>query len=876
MSVLQKRQSRTLLSLAALSLMVCSVGCPKPDLRTPDAGPPDLGNSGFQGQVGLVTGAYAMDADAVRHWRAKVANANAQAERTVNVQRASLVNPVGDPILEDIARLDMAGHLRATLPHQLKPLEWSKSPTWRRGEMVVSFVHEAYTRPELHKALWNVVRESGLDDGLKMRVTSCTDSFFCLVNFFDENDKPLDLLETERTIDALDVALETMQSDASQSSSQRVGGLKTLARNFYRHIMATPNDEYYPVQWHFAAAKIPTAWDITVGDDSVVMAVLDSGLVLEHPDVQGRWVQGADLISDPGVGGDGNGRDTDPTDPGDQAYGDGSSWHGTHVAGTLGAATNNGIGVSGVTWQGKILPVRTLGMGGQGVDFDILSGLAWAVGGQADDVPRNQNPAKVVNLSLGGPTDAQADQLWLDVVTEVLETRAEEFGYPIFVVAAGNEDQDVQNSSPGNLSKVITIGATRYNGERASYSNWGVQVDVMAPGGETNEDLNQDTFGDGVLSLFDSDYNFNQGTSMATPHVTGIIGLMLAIDPSLQHDEVQLLLKNTAVIEGQCNEGCGAGNVDATAALLAIGGEVAQVPRISLDQNIVVFAAGQTKRDVNIVNVGAVAADFTITVSGAQGDLFTTSRTEGTVEAGAYFPIEIQLTRGEFEAGSANILVEGIGEAQGQSFRVDVSFSDAEDPLPIRVINQVQVTAYSVNEIGELRLSGEPVITSAGAQFAWDIFPLHDGNHYVFGVGDDNGDGIFDAQRESIGAWPRIDAPKILELETNQILASVNFNLSGGFFVPTNQGAAGDPCTDDSECTFAPDASCISDDTWPNGYCTRDCQDGYCGAGANCESLSCGQGTCFLCLKTCAANSQCRLEENFQCDDYGTCTPQGF
>ena len=849
--------------LGFLLSTIMAVGC-NPPIVEEDAGV-DAGNSGFRGSIGLVTGAAnAVDPEVVRDWRRKVKDAQQRAGLREVRREANLQDPTGDPILEDIARLERDERLRATLPREHKPLVWSKTPTWRRGELVVTFAVGAHSKLSLHAAVGNLLREAGLDDGRTWRVSSCTADVMCLVHVFDENDKPLDLLETERMAMSLRKVLPSV--DAT---------LSTLSLNYYRHIMAAPNDEYYPMQWHYEAASIPAAWDITTGSPTVVMAVLDTGGVLEHPDMQGRWLQGADLISDPGVAGDGNARDTDATDVGDQAYGDASSWHGTHVGGTIGASTNNQLGVAGVMWTGGVLPVRTLGLGGAGTDFDILSGMYWSVGAQADDVPANQFPAKIINLSLGGPSTPDGDQLWTDVTTDVLETRAEEFGHPIFVVAAGNEDQDVANSTPGNLERVITVGASRFNGERASYSNWGAQIDIMGPGGETTEDLNQDTFGDGVLSCYESAYNFNQGTSMATPHVAGIIGLMASLNPGITHDEAQTILKSTANPAGQCNEGCGTGNVNAANALLALGGEVAEVPVIALDQSVMVFSPGQTARDVVIVNVGAVDADFEVTVVGPQADLFSATPVTGTVATGALLPIQVRLTRGDFEAGAANVIIEGVGAAQGQSLRLDVSFSDVEPPPPVRVLNSVEVSAFAVDDNNELTLAAK-VVTTSGEGFAWELFPLHDGNYYVFGVGDDNADGAFDYDRESIGAWPRIDRPQVLELGENQILSPVDFSLTGGFFIPTNTGAAGDPCTDDSQCAFAPDAQCIVDGAWPSGYCTRDCSDGYCGAGSSCEALACGEGTCFLCLKSCTADSQCRTGGDYVCDAYGSCTPLGF
>ena len=178
----------------------------------------------------------------------------------------------------------------------------------------------------------------------------------------------------------------------------------------------TPNDPQYANQWHYFGAygiDAPAAWDITTGSTDIVVAVIDTG-ILNHADLTGRTLPGYDFVSDVPTANDGNGRDADPSDPGDWITSAenvirglcglrriDSSWHGTHVAGTIGAASNNGFGVAGINWVSKILPVRVLGKCG-GYTSDILDGMRWAAGLAVTGVPTNPNPAKVLNLSLGG------------------------------------------------------------------------------------------------------------------------------------------------------------------------------------------------------------------------------------------------------------------------------------------------------------------------------------------------------------------------------------------------------------------------------------------------------------------------------------------
>ena len=182
---------------------------------------------------------------------------------------------------------------------------------------------------------------------------------------------------------------------------------------------------------------------------------------------------GYDFINDVTVSNDGDGRDTDPSDPGDYGCGNGSSWHGTHVSGTIGAASNNGVGVTGVNWVSKILPARVLGVCG-GYISDIADAIRWSAGIAVAGVPTNANPARVENLSLGG-TEACSNTMQSAINDAV--TRG-----TVVVVAAGNENADASTSEPANCDNVIAVGATTRTGGRASFSNYGSRVTLSAPG----------------------------------------------------------------------------------------------------------------------------------------------------------------------------------------------------------------------------------------------------------------------------------------------------------------------------------------------------------------------------------------------------------
>jgi serine protease len=337
--------------------------------------------------------------------------------------------------------------------------------------------------------------------------------------------------------------------------------------------MFTPNDPMYTQQWDYFDAvggmRVPAAWDKSTGT-GVRVAVIDTGY-RPHVDLQGQILAGYDFIADTAISNDGNGRDSDASDPGDWTAagqcGTGepasnSSWHGTHVAGTIAALTNNGIGVAGVAYGAKVVPVRVLGQCG-GYTSDIANGIIWASGGTVSGVPNIAARAQVINMSLGGGGAC-------DTTTQSAINGARSRG-TVVVVAAGNENQNASNSNPANCSGVIAVAATGKSGGRASYSNYGTVVDVAAPGGDTGAAI-LSTLNAGTKAPGADSYAGYMGTSMATPHVAGVVALMLSKNPALTPDEVEARLKSSARAFPATCSGCGVGLVDASAAVDAAAG----------------------------------------------------------------------------------------------------------------------------------------------------------------------------------------------------------------------------------------------------------------------------------------------------------------
>ena len=393
-------------------------------------------------------------------------------------------------------------------------------------------------------------------------------------------------------------------------------------------IMATPTDPQYNNQWHYYEAtgglNLPTAWDSSTGS-GVVVAVIDSGYTA-HADLTPNILPGYDMIHDTFVSNDGDGRDSSALDPGDATVnrecrpdwvGRNSSWHGTHVAGTVAAATNNGLGGAGVAYNAKVVPIRALGKCG-GYTSDIADSIIWAAGGTVSGVPANQNPAQVINLSLGGEGSC-------DVVTQNAINQAVGLGATV-VVAAGNDNLNASLFAPANCSNVVTVAAVDRTGGKAWYSNFGSVVDVAAPGGDVR------FFSpDGVLSTSNSgtnapagdSYEYYQGTSMAAPHVAGTAALMYALDPAITPAEVESILENTTrSFPSTCSQ-CGAGIVDATAAVAQVGGVTPPGPGDSVLENGVAKTglSGATGSETFFtIEVPAGVSDLAFQISGGSGD----------------------------------------------------------------------------------------------------------------------------------------------------------------------------------------------------------------------------------------------------------------
>ena len=384
-----------------------------------------------------------------------------------------------------------------------------------------------------------------------------------------------------------------------------------------------PNDSRWGQQWNLAAnpgvgVGVREAWRYGRGKGTV-LAVVDSGII-DHPEFEGRILPGYDFVSSARYANDGDGRDADPSDPGDwvskEEVDSGefnedcpespSDWHGTHVAGIALAAANNGVGIAGIAPLAKLLPVRVVGKCG-GTERDLIDGIRWAAGLEVSGAPINENPADVINLSLGGEQPCSGSlQSAVDEITAL--------GVMI-VASVGNEAKDASLYSPANCDATITVGALTVNGTLATYSNYGSFVNVAAPGGDTGA-LIMSTVDRGTTTPVGAGYASYGGTSMAAPHLSGVLLIARGYDPLTPSDALyEVLFSNLAPFvpasgSYACSVGyCGNGALDAGRFLAAL--EARPAPLIDRTLPTSVTFGGSAEGAILVD--GAAASDIQVT-----------------------------------------------------------------------------------------------------------------------------------------------------------------------------------------------------------------------------------------------------------------------
>ena len=559
-------------------------------------------------------------------------------------------------------------------------------------------------------------------------------------------------------------------------------GVRCAQPNYMLHAARQPNDTFYGRQWHYPQINLPQAWDLTTGNANVVVAVLDTGIKAAHPDFDpARVVAGYDMISDPAAARDGNGRDANPEDLGDLITPQRSSFHGTHVAGTIGARSDNNQGVTGVDWNCKLMHVRVLGVGGGSTD-DIANGILFAARlANATGVLPAQR-ADIINMSLGGPG-----------INNVLgqACNAAAAAGSLIIVAAGN-DNTGQPNSPAVFDSVLSVGAVDLLGARAPYSNFHPSIDLWAPGGDLTRDRDGDGFGDGVLSCTADDsgafgYIYENGTSMACPHVAGVAALVKAANPTLTAAQIRAILLDP----GNTRPGASLPNsgriVDALAAVQAAGAAVT-VPLLVATPGVADFGSAGTTATVVAENRGQGAATTTTVTASPAAAWLDVLITE-TVAGNGLTNDTLTLTANR--AGLPN----GVYSTR-LTWRATVGAATAEATVDVRL--QVGVVAGASDEVFVLLV--DPVFpfttryqvsARAVSSYQWSFANIAAGRYLLVAGTDRDNDDLIGDDGEWFGAWPNLDSATPLDLAAGATVNGLDFPLQDIVLVPAAVGAGG-------------------------------------------------------------------------------------
>lgn len=553
----------------------------------------------------------------------------------------------------------------------------------------------------------------------------------------------------------------------------RLPGIRAVAPVFQVQGSRVPNDPEFSRQWHYGLINLPAAWDVTTGSATVIVGVADTGVVLGHPDLipalDPNRPNGYDFISDASNSLDGDGRDANADDPGDSGPTGQSSFHGTHVAGTVAAATNNGSGVAGAGFNSRIMALRVLGEGG-GSSTDILAAVRYASGLSVGGV---QAPvaASILNLSLG--CDSCYSQSEAQVYREVIARGL------MVVAAAGNSGDDGNPIGyPASYDGVVSVAATGPSQSgaprRARYSQFNRHVDVAAPGGDTSVASNAagaiySTSATGFGSGRRAAFAYLEGTSMATPHLAGVVALMKAVFPGLTPARLDQMLASGQITRdlgatGRDNE-FGHGLIDAAlavrAAQAAAGGTPApDNPQLVVNPRAAEFGSSRSSQVIEAANSGT----GTLSAVNASDDAPWLTATVGTASGGV-FPVTLSVNRAGLSAGAYSATVTLRGSFSGgssQTVTVPVSMQVGGGSS----VADAGVHYFLLADADSLEVIDQQRVAAASGRYAVQFSGVAPGRYLLVGGTDSDEDGFICDEGEACAVYATPDSPSEIDLRT--------------------------------------------------------------------------------------------------------------
>jgi len=539
--------------------------------------------------------------------------------------------------------------------------------------------------------------------------------------------------------------------------------------NYIRQIDSVPNDAFYEYQWHYPYIKLPQAWDITTGSADTIVAVIDTGAKYGHPDLHTRLAGTGydyDFITDPQISLDGDGPDADADDVGDDPNKQTSSYHGSHVSGTIGARSNGGGGLAGINWLCRLMVLRALGAGG-GTGYDISQAILYAAKLQNGTGKTPLKKANVINMSLSSDASSTTER---NAIQAALNA-------DVTVVAAagnkGNSDPRYPAAYPG----VIAVGAIDLSGELAPYSNYGSHVSIVAPGGNTAMDLNDDGYVDGVLScgwkqdLNEASYPFLQGTSMAAPHIAGVVSLMLAKNPNLKPALIKQILQETAIDLGDPSKDdrYGYGLIDPVAALKRVS-TVSSGPELVVSTETLDFGYTETELTATVSNGGGGTLTITHVTDNAS---WLSASISGSV-------LKVSVNRGSLANGSYTGTVTVNSNGGSITISVLMKVGTPTGPGSLGTIYMLALDPRTLETIGYLDSTDPRDLLGDfdhDGNFEFQFPPIFAGYYFVIAGNNPDDDQFICEDGEYCGLYPVSSQLSLVQVFPNEDTWGVNFVL---------------------------------------------------------------------------------------------------
>jgi serine protease len=533
--------------------------------------------------------------------------------------------------------------------------------------------------------------------------------------------------------------------------------------NFIYHSAASKDDPRLSDQWNLSMLSAPAAWQLSSGQD-VIVAVLDTGINATHEDLTNNIHPGGyDFITDTKSSGDGNGFDGDPKD-------EGTSFHGSHVAGIIAAEADNMKGIAGLAYDAKIMPLRVLGVQDTGSSSDIAQAILYAAG--LENTSGNSLRADIINMSFGSEAQSATVKAALD--------KAYAQGL-ILIAAAGNIATD-SAFYPAAFENVIGVGAVSNDKKRSSFSNFGINLDLVAPGGTGSGSATFDGFQDAILSTVGANnYSEYIGTSMAAPHVSAVAALIKQLMPSLNGENFKAALdagyltQNLTTSTADINNFYGKGLIDAAKSVNWAKGNVIMPGILSVYPTQFGFIGANTKAELSLTNPSDSVITITSIVEQESWLEITAKDDVDDISKLGNYLVEVNLALASLGQGIITINYEiDNGPAQQQIINVFISRASQGDPS----VGNLYVSLYKeedvLNGVYQQAYGLPAELTNGVYEYCFNY--VAPGRYLLAASTDNDGDRLPFDKGEAVGSFPLLSRPSFIEIKT-QSLTNMNFDI---------------------------------------------------------------------------------------------------